>query len=54
MSRYQISYIKRGVSLTVWSDNKDNAHKMAGGLRKAGYIVDVWVHTKTGARKTDL
>lgn len=54
MTRYQITYIKRGVSLTVWVDDKDNAKKMADSLRKGGYIVDVWAHTQDGARKTGL
>ena len=54
MIRYQIVYSKRGLPLTVWNDNADIAHKFADGLRKAGYSVDVWIHTKEGARKTDL
>lgn len=54
MSRYQIAYIKRGAPLTTWVDDAETAHKFADGLRQAGYIVNVWEHTKGGARKTDL
>lgn len=54
MIRYQIIYIKRGIPIAIWKDNADTAHKFADGLRKAGYSVDVWEHTKDGARKTNL
>ena len=54
MTCYQIVYSKRGIPLTAWMDNADAAHKFADGLRKAGYSVDVWAHTKDGAHKTDL
>jgi ribosomal protein L16/L10AE len=54
MARYQICYVKHGQALVTWTNDKENAQKMADGLRKAGYIVDVWAHTKEGTRKIDL
>lgn len=54
MTRYQIVYLKHGYPLTCWADNEGDARKMADRLRKAGYSVDVWEHTKTSAHKTDL
>lgn len=54
MSRYQIVYSKRGIPLTIWEGNADTAHKFADGLRKAGYSVDVWEHTKDEVKKTNL
>lgn len=54
MTRYQIVYSKRGFPLVSWADDADTARKKAEDLRNAGYSVDVWAHTKDGARKTDF
>ena len=54
MTRYQITYSKRGVPFAYWMDDAAAAHKFADCLRKAGYSVDVWMHTQSGAQKTDL
>lgn len=54
MSRYQIVYSKRGLSLTTWKNDMESARTLANEMRKAGYSVDVWEHTKDGARRTNL
>lgn len=54
MYRYQIVYSKHGTPLTIWMDDPNKAKKFTDELRTAGYIVDVWVHSRTGAKKIDL
>jgi hypothetical protein len=54
MERYQICYTKGTVPMESWNSDKENAKKLADSLRKAGYTVQVWAHTKDGAHKTDL
>ena len=54
MYRYQIVYNKRGTPLTVWMDDPNKTKKFADGLRTAGYTVDIWSHSRDGAKKIDL
>jgi len=54
MVRYQIIYNKRGFPLVSWADDAGTAHKKAEDLRRVGYSVDVWAHTKDSAHKTAL
>lgn len=51
MKRYQILYNKAGFPLCVWKSSEEEARSFANRFRAAGYSVDVWEHTETGARK---
>lgn len=51
MSRFQVVYIKHSAPCVFWTSSKIAAAMFADGRRKAGYIVDVWEHTKDGATK---
>lgn len=51
--KYQIVYSKH-TPLRAWAANEEQARKLAGQLRQAGYSVDVWERTSTGIRKTDI
>ena len=53
MKRYQILYNKAGFPLCVWKSSEE-ARSFANKFRAAGYSVDVWEHTETGARKTNI
>lgn len=53
-TRYQIVYSKSGHPLVVWKNDHESALQVAWQLRKLGYTVDVWEHTKDGARKSTL
>ena len=52
--RYQILYNKAGFPLCVWQSSEEEARSFANRFRAAGYSVDVWEHTETGARKTNI
>lgn len=54
MKRYQILYNKAGFPLCVWKSSEEEARSFANRFRAAGYSVDVWEHTETGARKTNI
>ena len=54
MKRYQILYNKAGFPLCVWTSSEEEARSFANRFRAAGYSVDVWEHTATGARKTNI
>ena len=54
MKRYQILYNKAGFPLCVWKSSEAEARSFANRFRAAGYSVDVWEHTETGARKTNI
>lgn len=54
MKRYQILYNKAGFPLCVWKSSEAEARSFANKFRAAGYSVDVWEHTETGARKTNI
>ena len=54
MKRYQIVYCKSGFPLHVWKPSKEEAINFANKFRAAGYSVDVWEHTETGARKISV
>ena len=54
MKRYQILYNKAGFPLCVWKSSEEEARSFANRFRAAGYSVDVWEHTATGARKTNI
>ena len=43
-----------GVPLRVWKSSEEEARSFANRFRAAGYSVDVWEHTATGARKTNI
>lgn len=51
MKRYQILYNKACFPLCVWKSSEEEARSFANRFRAAGYSVDVWEHTETGARK---
>lgn len=54
MKRYQILYNKAGFPLCVWKSSEEEARSFANRFWAAGYSVDVWEHTETGARKTNI
>ena len=54
MKRYQILYNKAGFPLCVWKSAEAEDRSFANRFRAAGYSVDVWEHTETGARKTSI
>ena len=43
-----------GFPLCVWKSSEEEARSFANRFRAAGYSVDVWEHTETGARKTNI
>lgn len=53
MTRYQISYSKRGIPLSIFLDDRNNACRMAVNLEKAGYIVNMVEHTKDVVKDVD-
>lgn len=50
MTRYKIVYSKRGGVMATWESTPDEARARAQLLREAGYSVDIWECTDTGAR----
>ena len=54
MARYQITYTKGNAPLVAWADTLEAAQVKADQLRRVGYAVMVWEHTKAGARKADI
>ena len=54
IKRYQILYSKAGFPLCVWKSSEAEARSFANRFRAAGYSVDVWEHTETGARKISV
>ncbi len=54
MARYQITYTKGNAPLVAWADTPEAAQVKADQLRRVGYAVMVWEHTKAGARKADI
>lgn len=52
--RYQVVYSKRGYPITTWAKSLEEAVKKADSMRKCGYTVSVWEHTKTGSKLSKI
>lgn len=52
--RYQVAYTKGNAPLSIWRYSIEATKDLANLLRKAGYFVTVWEHTKDGSRMTEI